>query len=247
MIELEACSVAYGRKTVFSDVTVSVERGKTLTILGPSGCGKTSLMYAAAGLIEPASGRSTIDGVPVLRGDRKVGLVLQEYGLFPWFTVSENVELGLKLHGVNKVERRERAREALATVGMAGTGTRYVTTLSGGERQRVAIARTWALDPDVLLMDEPFSALDALSRETLQDMLRALLRKKPVAAILVTHSIDEAVLLGSSVAVMYGSPARLEIVENTALGTDDDRVRTSERYFEAVRRVRAVFEERVRA
>ncbi len=245
MIELETCSVAYGEKTVFSDVTVSVERGKTLTVLGPSGCGKTSLLYAAAGLIEPASGRSTIDRVPVLRGDRRVGLVLQEYGLFPWFTVSENVELGLRLHGVDRGERRERARDALAAVGMAGAGTRYVTTLSGGERQRVAIARTWALDPDVLLMDEPFSALDALSRETLQDMLRALLRKNPVAAILVTHSIDEAVLLGSSIAVMYGSPARLEIIENTV--ADNDHSRTSERYFEAVRRVRAVFEERVRA
>ncbi|TVR56638.1 MAG: ATP-binding cassette domain-containing protein [Spirochaetaceae bacterium] len=247
MIELEACSVAYGRNTVFSDVTVSVERGKTLAILGPSGCGKTTLLYTAAGLIEPASGRSTIDGVAVHRGDRRVGLVLQEYGLFPWFTVAENVELGLRLHGVKKTDRREIARGALAAVGMTGTETRYVATLSGGESQRVAIARTWALSPGVLLMDEPFSALDALSRETLQDMLRVLLRKKPVAAILVTHSIDEAVLLGSSIAVMYGNPARLEIVENTALGTDDDRVRTSKRYFEAARRVRAVFEERVRA
>ena len=247
MIRLEACSAAYGGKTVFSDVTLSVERGETLTVLGPSGCGKTTLLYAAAGVIEPASGRSTIDGVRVRRGDRRVGLVLQEYGLFPWFTVAENVELGLRLHGVNKTDRRDRARDALAAVGMAGTGTRYVATLSGGERQRVAIARTWAIDPGVLLMDEPFSALDALSRETLQDMLRALLRKKPVAAILVTHSIDEAVLLGSSIAVMHGNPARLEIIENAAPVDEGDRIRTSTRYFEAVRRVRAVFEERVRA
>ncbi len=245
MLRLENCTAGYAARPVLAPTTFALERGETLAVVGPSGCGKTTLLYTAAGLISPQGGEILLDGSSVKRGDRRVGLVLQQYGLFPWFTVLDNAALGLRLAGIARAERIAAARAALAAVGVEALADRFPATLSGGEQQRVAIARTWALRPQLLLMDEPFSALDALTRESLQDMLRVLLQTRETASILVTHSIDEAVLLGSRIALMYGSPARLDFFVNPIAENEMAHRRTSSDYRDAVIRVRNLFEERV--
>ncbi len=209
MLRIEGLAARYADREVFRDVSLSVERGRTECIIGPTGCGKTTLLMTAAGLKERTAGSVLIDGTPVEAGDRRLSVILQGYGLFPWFTVRENVELGLKIRGVRTAERTRAAADALAQVGLTGLESRYPSEISGGQAQRAAIARSLTLEPEVLLMDEPFSALDALTREALQDLLLALLRGRRMAVVLVTHSIEEAAFLGSTVTLMAGAPGRL--------------------------------------
>ncbi|TVQ37478.1 MAG: ABC transporter ATP-binding protein [Spirochaetaceae bacterium] len=247
MLRIERCTVGYADQTVFSDLTLAAAPGETLAVVGPSGCGKSTLLYAAAGLLAPHRGTVALDGQPVAAGDRRVGLVLQQYGLFPWFSVLENVALGLRLHGVPREERVAAAYAALDAVGMQQLAPRFITTLSGGQQQRVAIARTWAMQPRLLLMDEPFSALDALTRESLQDLLCSLLQGRRMVSILVTHSIDEAVLIGSRIGVMHGHPAKITWVDNPLSGRTADTARTSPEFFAAVAGLRRRFAELLHA
>ncbi|TVR00235.1 MAG: ATP-binding cassette domain-containing protein [Spirochaetaceae bacterium] len=253
MLRFTACTVAYpdprsGPVTpVFADLSLTVAPGETLAVVGASGCGKTTLLYSAAGLLEPGGGTVTLDERRVAGGDRRVGLVLQQYGLFPWFTVRENVALGLRLHGASPERSGKAADSALEAVGMAELARRSILTLSGGEQQRVALARTWAMQPDLLLMDEPFSALDALTREDLQNLVHTLLRERPVAAILVTHSMEEAVLLGTRIAIMHGSPAQLTETPNPVSSAAPSQLRTRDDFFHTVAALRRRFEELGRA
>ena len=247
MLVLDRCAAGYAGRIVFSNLSLEIAEGETLAVVGPSGCGKSTLLYAAAGLLQPLDGTVRLDRTPVAPGDRRIGLILQQYGLFPWFTVLDNVALGLRLHGQPRAERLSAARTALDAVGVGALERRYIATLSGGEQQRVAIARTWAMQPRLLLMDEPFSALDALTRETLQDLLRSLLRTRTIASILVTHSMEEAVLLGSRIAVMHGRPARLEYIDNPIARANTREVRMSARYFSTISALRRRFEELVDA
>ncbi len=209
MLELNECSAAYGVRPALSPVSLKIGDGRTACIVGPSGCGKTTLLLLAAGLKAPSSGTVLFDGKEIPPGDRRVGLILQHYGLFPWFTVRDNVELGLRIRGCSAEERQRIAAREIARVGLEGCEALFPRELSGGQQQRVAIARSYALEPRLLLMDEPFSALDALSRESLQDLLLVSAGESGASILLVTHSIEEAVYLGHVIWVLAGSPGRV--------------------------------------
>ena len=214
MLELLDCSAGYGPTRVFETLSLSLEPGEIVAVVGRSGSGKTTLVHVAAALHAPAAGTVTLDGAPLSAGDHRIAFVQQHYGLFPWYTVAANVELGLRLRGIPRGERAGRARRALAEVGLQAAADRFPAELSGGEQQRVALARTSALSPTVLLLDEPFSSLDAFTREALQEELLQLQEAHERATLLVTHSLEEAVFLADRIGIMYGRPARLEIGTN---------------------------------
>jgi len=198
--------------TALEQITLDVRAGEFLVIVGPSGCGKSTLLDMLGGLTTPTTGRILIDGAPVTGPALDRGLVFQQYALFPWRTAQRNVEFGLEAKGVPRRERAERARHFLAMVGLAAFADRYPHELSGGMKQRVAIARSLAYDPGVLLMDEPFAALDAQTRETLQGELLRIWDESSKTIVFITHGIDEAIYLGQRVAVMTSRPGRIKQV-----------------------------------
>jgi NitT/TauT family transport system ATP-binding protein len=200
------------RLSALEDITLDVRSGEFLALVGPSGCGKSTLLDLLGGLAAPTSGRILLDGRPITEPARDRGIVFQQYALFPWRTAVQNVEFGLDIAGLKAKPRRERARHYLELVGLAGFADRYPHELSGGMKQRVAIARSLAYDPEVLLMDEPFAALDAQTRETLQGELLRIWRTTGKTIVFITHGIDEAVVLGQRVAIMTSRPGRIKQV-----------------------------------
>jgi NitT/TauT family transport system ATP-binding protein len=198
------------RFVALDDITLDVQSGEFLTLVGPSGCGKSTLLDLLGGLTAPTSGRILLDGWPILGPARDRGIVFQQYALFPWRTAAQNVEFGLDIAGLKARERRDKARHYLDLVGLSAFAGRYPHELSGGMKQRVAIARSLAYDPEVLLMDEPFAALDAQTRETLQGELLRIWRRTGKTIVFITHGIDEAVVLGQRVAVMTSRPGRIK-------------------------------------
>jgi len=187
------------------DVSFALPAGGTLAVVGPSGCGKTTLLSLIAGLIKPHRGSLLVGGQPVDPRRPGTSLILQDYGLLPWKSVFNNAALGLQIRGLPL----DGAKRALQEVGIAELADRWPHQLSGGQRQRVAIARSMALEPDLLLMDEPFSALDALTREEMQDLLLNIWERRQTSMIIVTHSIAEAVYLGKQILVMSPRPGRI--------------------------------------
>jgi NitT/TauT family transport system ATP-binding protein len=200
------------RFTALEDITLEVRSGEFLALVGPSGCGKSTLLDLLGGLALPTSGRILLDGRPITGPARDRGIVFQQYALFPWRTAAQNVEFGLDIAGLKSRERRERALHYLDLVGLSAFADRYPHDLSGGMKQRVAIARSLAYDPEVLLMDEPFAALDAQTRETLQGELLRIWRTTGKTIVFITHGIDEAVVLGQRVAIMTSRPGRIKQV-----------------------------------
>src|SRR5712672_65755 len=198
------------RFTALEDITLDVRPGEFLTLVGPSGCGKSTLLDLLGGLTAPTSGRILLDGRPIEGPGRDRGIVFQQYALFPWRTAAENIEFGLDIAGLKARQRREIARHYLDLVGLTAFADRHPHELSGGMKQRVAIARSLAYDPEVLLMDEPFAALDAQTRETLQGELLRIWRATGKTIVFITHGIDEAVFLGQRVAVMTSRPGRIK-------------------------------------
>jgi NitT/TauT family transport system ATP-binding protein len=196
--------------TALDDISFDVRPGEFLVIVGPSGCGKSTLLDLLGGLATPTSGRILVDGTPVSGPGLDRGVVFQQYALLPWRTAQGNVEFGLEAKGVPRRERAAQAREHLDLVGLLGFHDRYPHELSGGMKQRVAIARSLAFDPDVLLMDEPFAALDAQTRDSLQDELLRIWEKTGKTIVFITHGIEEAVYLGQRVAVMTSRPGRIK-------------------------------------
>ncbi len=180
-----------------------------VSIVGPSGCGKTTLLRIIAGLEKPSEGKLLLDGRDITRHLDRVGLVFQEYALFPWRTTLENIELGLEIKDVPKRERRAAAMEYIRSFGLEDFENRYPHELSGGMQQRVAIARTLITDPKVVLMDEPFGSLDSQTRNNLQTFLLGLWQKESVTIIFVTHNVDEAVFLSDEVLVLSKRPAKI--------------------------------------
>lgn len=226
-IILENISQVYRRKktngevpsefTALSNINMKVKKGEFVAIVGPSGCGKSTLLDILAGLTRPASGEIHIDGKKITGPALDRGIVLQGYALFPWRTVRRNVEFGLEVKNVPKEERKEISLHFIRLVGLEGFENRYPLELSGGMKQRVAIARALAYDPEVLLMDEPFAAVDAQTRETLQDELLRIWDETKKTIIFVTHSIDEAVYLADRVAVLTANPGTIREIVATNL------------------------------
>jgi NitT/TauT family transport system ATP-binding protein len=193
-----------------SDVSLDIKPGRFVVLVGPSGCGKSTLLMMLAGLRQQTSGTVLVNGAPIPAPDpNRVGVVFQEASLFPWLTAEENVEFPLALRGIAKAERRAKAEEMLKLVGLEGFGKRHPHELSGGMKQRVSIARGLVQDPPVLLMDEPFAALDEQTRMTMGDELLRIWAATGKTVVFVTHSLTEAVYLADEVAVMSARPGRI--------------------------------------
>jgi NitT/TauT family transport system ATP-binding protein len=201
-----------GALRVLDDVNLDVNAGDLVVLLGPSGCGKSTLLNLVAGFAQPTRGCVRHDHVPVTRPDRRRTVVFQDYALFPWMTVQQNVEFGLKAQGVGEVDRARVARDYLMLVKLKGFEDRYPYEISGGMKQRAAIARALAPNPDILLMDEPFGALDAQTRVLLQEELARIVAEMRCTVVFVTHSIEEAVFLADRVVVMSARPGRINSV-----------------------------------
>lgn len=218
-----------GSVEAIADISFSMSTGELVCIVGPSGCGKTTLLKCIAGLLRPTDGLVELDGKRVTGPPPNMALVFQEYGrsLYPWLTVEGNVELPLKHKDLSKSERRVLIDDALEAVGLAHAARSYPWQLSGGMQQRVAIARAVAYQPEVLIMDEPFAAVDAQTRADLEDLVRALHHDRGMSILFVTHDIDESVYLGQRVIVLSNAPTWVQ--EDLAIDLADDRDQISTR------------------
>jgi NitT/TauT family transport system ATP-binding protein len=212
-----------------SDVSLEVRPREFMAILGPSGCGKSTLLYLVGGFMPIEGGRITVEGKPVTAPGPDRGIVFQHFALFPWKTVKANVLYGLERQGLPRAEREQRAQDFINLVGLRGFEDSYPSQLSGGMKQRTAIARTLAFDPNILLMDEPFGALDAQTRLLMQTELLKIWQRTPKTVIFITHDVQEAVYLAERVAVMSARPGKIKaIVETKFANRDPGLVRTKE-------------------
>lgn len=210
-------------QTALSRVNLEIATGEFVCLLGPSGCGKTTLLNLIAGFEQPSQGEISIHGEPVKGPNPKFITIFQDYGLFPWRTVLGNVEYGLEARGVGKQERREVAAKYIELVGLEKFAGSHPQELSGGMKQRVAIARALAVEPDILFMDEPFGALDAITRMKMQEEIIRLWQEKKRTIIFVTHDIDEAIYLADRIAIMSDNPGRVKTLMRVPLGRPRDR------------------------
>ena len=240
MIAINDLNFAYsGQPPIFQDYSLQVNRGEALAIIGPSGCGKTTLLYILAGLRRPQSGSIMIDQKPISRPRPRSGLVLQDHGLLPWQTVRENARLGLTIWGFYGSDGRhtpadeqlvpdqadQRVDDWLKKLGIENLQNQYPLQLSRGQRQRTAIARTLAMKPDLLLMDEPFSALDAPTREDLQNVIITLHNESDLTYVIVTHDIEVAVVMGKKILVLReGCNLEAQMMDNACAGFTDCRM-----------------------
>jgi NitT/TauT family transport system ATP-binding protein len=202
---------------VLEDVSLDISEGELIVLLGPSGCGKSTLLNIIAGFLQPTTGQVLHEDIPVSKPDRRRTVVFQDYALFPWMTIEKNVEFGLKAQGIAPGERTRIARSFLALVKLSGFEDHYPYEVSGGMKQRAAIARALAPDPDILLMDEPFGALDAQTRVLLQEELVRIVAATNRTVVFVTHSIDEAVFLADRIVVMSSHPGKIRSIHKVAL------------------------------
>jgi len=208
-IRVRGLAKRYGELTVFADVDLELRSREIVALVGPSGCGKTTLLRCIDGLI-PCEGEVTIDGKRVIEPPPGVAMVFQHFGLFPWKTVYDNVAYGLRMAGASSAEIAQRVPGFITLVGLAAFEHAYPYQMSGGMQQRCGLARALAIEPSVLLMDEPFAAVDAQTREILQFELLRIWEERPTTMLFVTHSIEEAVLMGDRVVVLKGRPARVD-------------------------------------
>ncbi|MBS1248579.1 MAG: Bicarbonate transport ATP-binding protein CmpD [Chloroflexi bacterium] len=251
MIQLESINFSYpNQPPIFQDFSWEVQEGETWAVLGPSGCGKTTLLYLVAGLLFPQAGQVRVGGEALTRPRPHSGLIIQEYGLLPWATVRENARLGLRLRefygpdGVHSPPDFTPGLDVspwLERLGILHLAEKYPRQISGGERQRTAIARTLTLEPDLLLMDEPFSSLDAPTRESLQNLTLELQAEQNLTLVIVTHTIEEAVILGKQILLLGDPPnVRPRVIPNPRSG--DPRYRDSDAYRALCRQLRAHME-----
>lgn len=228
MIQVNSLSFHYKTSPIFEDFSWQASKGESWAILGPSGCGKSTLLALLAGLLFPAAGEILINGEALTRPRPKSGLILQDYGLLPWATVRQNIALGLRVRnfygsdGIHAPSENISASSVefwLQRLGLDAVANQYPARISGGQRQRTAIARTLVLQPDLLLMDEPFSSLDAPTREDLQQLVQELAAEQGLTLILVTHSIEEAALLGQKILLLKQPPNRQALcLQNPSAG-----------------------------
>lgn len=241
MIEFRSLTYAYAESTpIFQDFNWKAARGEAWAVLGPSGCGKTTLLYLLSGLRLPTSGQVLIDGEPLTRPRPRTGLILQDYGLLPWATVRQNAALGIQVrdfYGPDGKHAPAQHAEGLGVdlwlerLGLMTVANKYPGQISGGQRQRTAIARTLALKPDLLLMDEPFSSLDAPTRESLQKLALELQGEQNLTLIIVTHAIEEAAILGRKILLLKQPPnLNAIVIDNPSVHTPEFRKTTT--YYE---------------
>jgi ABC-type nitrate/sulfonate/bicarbonate transport system ATPase subunit len=236
-VSLREVSVSYGDQLAVSRLSLDIRGGEFVCLLGPSGCGKTTLLNVIAGFRLPSTGSVAVDGIVVHNPGADRGMVFQEYALFPWFTVEQNVQYGPRLRGASKAELQKIADHFLALVRLQAKKDQYPNQLSGGQRQRVAIARALANNPRILLMDEPFGALDAMTRESLQEELLQIWEADRRTCLFVTHSIAEAAFLADTIVIMKSYPGHIHaVLENTMPRPRD---RTSDAYFAMYRKIDA--------
>ena len=208
---------------VLENIQHRIENGRFISIIGPSGCGKTTLLRIIAGLEKASAGKVFLDGRELVQGTEEVGLVFQEYALFPWRTTLGNIEMGPEIKGVEKEIRRSEAMEYIKTFHLSGFENRYPRELSGGMKQRVAIARTLIMNPRVVLMDEPFGSLDSQTRNGLKEFLLGIWEKRRDTIVFVTHNVDEAVFLSDEIVVLSKRPARIAKVFEVGILRPRDR------------------------
>ena len=209
MLQISHLSADYGGKPALADINLTLDSGELLVVLGPSGCGKTTLLNLIAGFVPYQHGSITLEGLRVEGPGAERGVVFQHEGLLPWRNVQDNVALGLQLAGVDKAARRETAARMLKKVGLEGAEKRFIWQLSGGQRQRVGIARALAANPQLLLLDEPFGALDAFTREQMQTLLLNLWHETGKQVLLITHDIEEAVFMATELVLLSPGPGRV--------------------------------------
>ncbi len=221
--------------TVLQDIAASIETGTFVSVIGPSGCGKTTLLRIIAGLESVSDGRILINGSVRREPWEHVGFVFQEYALFPWRTVSENIEFGLEIKGISRHERRTRSRKIVDDFGLDGFGDKFPGEISGGMKQRVALARTLINEPTIILMDEPFGALDSQTRCRMQKFLYQIWKSSEKTILFVTHTIDEAVFLGQRVIGLTSRPGRIAL--DLSVDMEYPRVVTSDEFNDYRRRI----------
>jgi NitT/TauT family transport system ATP-binding protein len=239
MIDVESISHTYrtpdGREIpALERVSLQVREREFIALLGPSGCGKSTLLYLIGGFLPVSSGAIRIGGAPVAGPGPDRGIVFQHFALFPWKTVKGNVLYGLEKLGLPKSEREQRAQKFIDMVGLAGFESSYPSQLSGGMKQRAALARTLAIDPGTLLMDEPFGALDAQTRSLMQSELLAIWQRSPKTVIFVTHDVQEAVYLAQRVVVMSARPGKVKAVVEVNFDRGDPHLFKSKAFVERV-------------
>ena len=220
--------------SALQDVSLEVRRREFIAILGPSGCGKSTLLYLIGGFLPTEQGTIRVDGKPVAGPGPDRGIVFQHFALFPWKTVRQNILYGLEKMGLAREERERRVRSFIELVGLNGFEDSYPSQLSGGMKQRTAIARTLALDPEILLMDEPFGALDAQTRSLMQSELLSIWQRSPTTVIFVTHDVQEAVYLAERVVVMSARPGRVKAIIDTRFDRSERNVFKSKFFVDKV-------------
>ncbi|MCW1935073.1 ABC transporter ATP-binding protein [Pararhodobacter zhoushanensis] len=230
VLTVQEASVRYGATTVLKDLSLSLNRGEFVCVIGPSGSGKTTLLRLLAGLLTPVSGSVDFRGQPHRAPSRDIAIVFQDYtnALLPWRDAEGNVSLALEAAGVPRAERRDQIHALLRTVGLVGSEGKFPAEMSGGMQQRLQIARCLAQKPDVLLMDEPFGALDAMTRQKLQDELLGIVAESQVTAFFVTHDLEEAIYLGDRIIALEPNPGRVSQIFDVPLPKPRNQLTTRE-------------------
>jgi ABC-type nitrate/sulfonate/bicarbonate transport system ATPase subunit len=246
MIQIKSLNVNYEAVgecyAALKNVNLELAAGETCAIIGPSGCGKSTLLKVLAGIIKKYDGAVEINGQPIMPCQQRIGFIPQNYGLLPWKNVSENIRLGVKIKNKNNPADLEGFDFLIQQLGLAGLENRYPGELSGGQQQRVALARSFLLKPDLLLMDEPFSALDAMTREEIQNVFLHAWRKSSVSTILVTHHVEEALYLGQKIVILSGIPGSIsKIIDNPLFGVED--IRNHREFFQLSLELRKMIKE----
>ncbi|HHY77035.1 MAG TPA: ABC transporter ATP-binding protein [Clostridiales bacterium] len=235
MIQIKGLNYSYGSDIALCNINLDIEENTTCAIIGPSGCGKTTLLYLLAGFIDYTEGEIYIKNEKVKGSRKETGIILQDYSLLPWKTVWDNVALGLKVRGISKDEIEKEVDKILYELDIHELKKKYPAQLSGGQKQRVSIARTLIIKPDLLLLDEFTSALDAMTKENIQNLILNIYKKKPVTIVFVTHSIEEAVFLGQKIVIMEKAKIK-KIIDNPYFG--DVEIRSKIDYYNICLEVR---------